>query len=302
MTVFVKTVPGETCIIFNLTLVRRHSKHDEEATSKEWRIHKVDEKEEQQLSNSKKKKECDINIVVRLYYSQGGPWLVVNQNLKEIVKSPICVPIVANLVDGTKVQLYLRDFAGRRMDDCLSRKFSFFFASIEEASSFEFSFNQFFHRWYEEQQNEKKEGPNSLDLYEAEMEYEISPKQPARLRKEMGIDNDDYCFNPCSLDSETSSKKQKKRKASSPSYHDQRKRSSVDNNGHDCKDDTCHHRTPNTKDAKQMNKENIHPRSKVKVYNSNESAEEVFHKSLDAFKIGDDCNLLDDLYSQTQEY
>lgn len=43
-------------------------------------------------------------------------------------------------------------------------------------------------------------------------------------------------------------------------------------------------------------------RSKVKVYNSNEKAEEVFHKSLQAYKIRDDYNLLDDLYSQTQEY
>ena len=178
---------NKTSITFNLTMCTRHAKNDTKKVRRRWAATSCDKGEA--LTEGREKPNETV-LVLRLFYDS-KPWLVVNENMKEIVKSPICVPIVEQMVNEKRVKVYLRDFAGRGNDDCIKRLFTFHFHLPEEADSFQYSFNRFFHRWYKSGHNHTSNGeaiasPN-LHFYHANMDEEESPNYVRRLREEAGL-------------------------------------------------------------------------------------------------------------------
>lgn len=94
-------------------------------------------------------------------------------------------------MDREKLELYLRDFAGRRNTDCIKRKFAFYFKSIDECELFQFAFNKFFSRWYKEQRSHTGGGESiasqHLCLYETTMSGE-SPRQAEQMKSDVGLE------------------------------------------------------------------------------------------------------------------
>lgn len=252
--------PNETCISFNLSKCARHAKNNG-MINQSWVAKSIDPQDKNKVEK------C---LVVRMFYD-ASPWLVVHENLKEIVKSPICVPIVERLLHENEVKIYLRDFAGRGNDACIKRLFTFFFRTNEEAQSFQFSFNAFFHKWYNAQRAGTARAARTiaspkLSFYHASMDKDESPEYLERLRNEMGFEN---CkFDPTCI-------KQKRDDPLSP----------------------CKKKLRFTSKCSETHK------NKRSGDNTNDKEDEqIFQHCLVEYKIGDEASAFDDCFSQTQEF
>ena len=82
-----------------------------------------------------------LRLVLRLLKSDKLPWLVSHYGSREIMKAPLVIPIRDDDVEGNKVAIWLRDFAGRG-ENCIKRKFYLEFPSGIDADIFRYSHNK----------------------------------------------------------------------------------------------------------------------------------------------------------------
>ena len=133
---------ANSCIMFNMVKCSRVKKqssndHDDDNHGSSDEVIVPNDEEISELWENDE----ELHLVLRLLKNEQLPWLVSHYGSREIVKAPLVIPIRPDDVDGSKVSIWLRDFAGRG-DNCIKRKFYLEFPSSSEADIFRYSHNK----------------------------------------------------------------------------------------------------------------------------------------------------------------
>jgi hypothetical protein len=259
--------PGE-CIVFNM-LQSSRVKKSLSATIVDKRKNDQKEKISQAWENEEATNNC---LIIRLIFSSSYPWTVAHQGIHEIFKGPLCLPILySKRTDKKKVTIFLRDFANRGKN-CISRKFYLNFSSIAEATAFVVAHN------------------SMLAHYRAQQ-----PPSKTTQEKRMGGGTNELSSFPMETKTEEHSGNQKLCSPSSSSlsllHEPSKKKRKLDDE--------------NNKEEEKKKKPKLEEQEEQEDDNMYEAEEE--YKETNGtyiammFKSGDQHNMLDDGFQETQD-
>ena len=162
---------ANSCIMFNMlkcSRVKKQASNDDGNYNDEV-IDLKDEKISEMWENDE-----ELRLVVRLLKNNQLPWLVSHYGSREIVKAPLVVPIRPVDVDGRKVSIWLRDFAGRG-DNCIKRKFYLEFPSSSEADIFRYGHNKLLNEYLARTKDEAGNKNKKSSTNQEDRDEESSP-------------------------------------------------------------------------------------------------------------------------------
>ena len=150
----VRVYPGETSIMFNMVQCNRMKKRDPTERSCTWvvRDHKSNDDEK-------------TSLIIRLNYSKNSPWIVGHYGAREILRSPLCVPILKQQLEDSTVDIHLRDHAETKdQGTCIRRIFKLHFPTHLEASIFRDAHNKFLFKHFNEFKGSVKVDPQTTKV------------------------------------------------------------------------------------------------------------------------------------------